>query len=389
MRHTDYVDGFGYRYRESLALATCHQLVRFSAMKCWSSIHIATISNIMHCSITTHGSNVSCLLLLVFCGCAGMGERNQYPRVSHDIAAPTYGPTDELATTVQTVAFSDEETELSKVSLGPLNISMIEIAADEFPSQPTTYTLSDIEQIALNNNPAIAAASAASSVAAGFRQQVGVRPNPIFGYWGSQLADQQTEQNGVFVEQEFVRGNKLALNQEVLKHTVNAQRWEVETQRYRVLTDVRVRFYEALAAQHQLDATNEFAKVAKRGVEVALARQDAQEGTLIDVLQSKTLMSEINLAIQQSEAAYQGAWKDLAAIAGIPNTEHAPLAAEFGTFESTPNWEMAYTEITSQSPELAAANALVCEKYAYLKRQQVQKIPNVTAQFGHRIRPRH
>lgn len=35
-----------------------------------------------------------------------------------------------------------------------------------------------------------------------------------------------------------------------------------------------------------------------------------------------------------------------------------------------------------QSPELAAARALVCEKQAFLKRQQFQNIPNVTAQLG-------
>ncbi|MCA9140613.1 MAG: TolC family protein, partial [Planctomycetales bacterium] len=257
----------------------------------------------------------------------------------------------------------------------------LDLEAPAFDASPA-YTLSDIEQMALSNNPAIAAASATLSKSAGLRNQVGVRPNPIVGYFGQQLADQNTDQHGVYVEQEFVRGNKLQLNRAVLSHTTSAQRWEIETQRHRVLTDVRVRFYEAVAAQQQLDATRKFETVARRGVEVALDRQKAEEGTLIEVLQSKTLLSEITLAAQRSEAAYIGAWKDLAAIAGLPNASPVRLVAEFHTPDMIPDWDVTYNEIIAQSPELSTANALVCEKAALLKRQQVQMVPNITGQFG-------
>ncbi len=332
--------------------------------------------------------NLSCsarsalMLVIVVSGCAGTGKRNNSPHLSQTITRPVSGSADDPVATVQLVAATESMPEPVDALLDSESVLPIGLAADPTQSPAAVYTLSDLEQIALINNPALAAANAAFGIASGFRQQVGTRPNPTIGYWGSQLADQGTDQNGFFINQEFVRGNKLALNRQVLKHTASAQRYEIETQRYRVLTDVRVRFYEALVAQRQLDATKEFAKVARRGVEVALTLKEAEEGTLIDVLQSKTLMSEINLAIEQSEAAYRGAWNDLAAIAGMPNTQPARLAAELDTADSTPDWEHAYAEIISQSPELAAANALVCEKQAYLKRQQAQMIPNVAAQMG-------
>ena len=142
-----------------------------------------------------------------------------------------------------------------------------------------------------------------------------------------------------------------------------------------------MRFFEALAAQRQLEATIKFAIVAERGVEVAIARQDAKEGTVIEVLQSRTLMSEIKLVEEQTQAAYLGAWKDLAAIAGTPDMQPVTLVAEFASPTEIPNWENACMEITSQSPELAAARALVCEKQANLQRQQAQPIRNVGVQF--------
>ncbi|MGB7346708.1 MAG: TolC family protein, partial [Pirellulaceae bacterium] len=281
----------------------------------------------------------------------------------------------------------NDELALETASLGgalgmPEAVSEVNLPPAESIEPQTSYTLADIEQLALNNNPSIAAAISNSNKAAGLRRQVGVRPNPTLGYAGQQLADENTDQHIVFIEQEFVRGGKLSHNQAVLSHTTAAQRAEIETQRHRVLTDIRVRFFEALAAQQGLDATREFEAVARRGVQVAMDRKEAEEGTLIEVLQSKTLLSEITLAAERTEADFLGAWKDLAAIAGLPESSPARLAAELSTPDSPLDWNVAYGEIIAQSPELAVANALVCEKSALLKRQQVQMVPNITGQLG-------
>ncbi|TWT50752.1 Cobalt-zinc-cadmium resistance protein CzcC precursor [Rubripirellula amarantea] len=259
--------------------------------------------------------------------------------------------------------------------------NLAQLPVDGSSASPT-YTLEALEQLALANNPAITAAAATSSKATGLWNQVGLRPNPTLGYFGQQLADRNTDQHGIFVEQEFVRGDKLKLNQAVLSHTTNAQRWEMETQRHRVLTDVRTRFFEAVAAQQQLDATRDFETIARRGVQVSEDRRKAEEGTLIEVLQSETLLSEITLAAKRYEATYAGAWNDLAAIAGIPDQVPARLIADLSTPQSAPDWNSTYDEIVAQSPELSVANALVCEKSALLKRQEVQMVPNLTGQLG-------
>lgn len=244
------------------------------------------------------------------------------------------------------------------------------------------YSLADIEAIAQMNNPALALARATSIKAAGLRNQVGLSPNPTLGYFGQQIADRGTDQHGVFVEQEFVRGNKLQLNRDVIGHTQRAQTAEIEIQLYRVLTDVRVRFYEAVAAQQQYDATRAFADIAKRGVQVAQDRKKAEEGTLIETLQAETLLSEVTLAAEQAEVAYTGAWQDLAAIAGLRQTAPIRLVGDLNRPSATPDWQVAYADILAQSPELAVAHAIVCEKQALLRRQQAQPISNVTGQLA-------
>jgi cobalt-zinc-cadmium efflux system outer membrane protein len=284
---------------------------------------------------------------------------------------------------VEPVVFYEQDRQASDdLVSGQGGIAPYLVSEDEWIRGGPIYTLADIEQLALGNNPALAEANATISKAAGLRDQVGLRPNPTLGLFAQQLADEDTDQMGVFVQQEFVRGDKLRLNRAVYSHTTAAQRLETHAQRYRVLTDVRIRFFEAIAAQQQLDATRRFEAVARRGVDVALDRRKAEEGTLIDVLQSKTLLSETTLAAERSEAAYRGAWNDLAAIAGLPDSGPARLVGDLELPDSTPDWNATYQEIIAQSPELSVARTLVCEKAALLKRHRVQMVPNLTGQFG-------
>lgn len=283
-----------------------------------------------------------------------------------DIARQQTVPTVSAAT-YQTAAYQNEP-------------SVIE--STELRINSTSFSLADIESMALANNPSLAQARATSVKAAGLRNQVGLRPNPTLGYFGQQIADRGTDQHGVFVEQEFVRGNKLQLNREVIGHTQRAQIAEIETQLNRVLTDVRVRFYEAVAAQQQYDATLAFAEIAKKGVQVAKDRQKAEEGTLIETLQAETLLSEVTLAAEQAEVASIGAWKDLAAIAGLQQTEPVRLVGDLNRSLPDLDWQNVYANIRAQSPELAVANAIVCEKQALVRRHQAQPISNVTGQLG-------
>ncbi len=244
------------------------------------------------------------------------------------------------------------------------------------------YTLEQIESIALASNPSLQAAELLVRKAAGLRYQVGLAPNPTLGYFGQQIAAQGTDQHGVFIEQEFVRGNKLQLNRDVLSSTQNAQQWAVVTQQYRLLTDIRTGFYEALAAQQQLEIANSLLDLAKRGVQVAADRLKAGEGSQIDVLQSQTLLSEISLTTERLDLAYRGAWRHLAALASLDENIPTRLNGELMGDDTSPNWDSVLEELLASSPELSIANSIVSEKGALVRREQAQVIPNVTGQFG-------
>ncbi len=245
--------------------------------------------------------------------------------------------------------------------------------------------LEQLEQLALTNNPAIAQLSAAASQATGIRNQVGRYPNPTVGYSGQQLADNGTDQHMGFVEQQIVLGNKLALNENVLNQEINARLWEVETQRRRVLTDVHVRFYEALTAQRQIQLTNEFKQVAQQGVDTAKIRVESQLAPKSEQLQSQIQLSETEIAQRQAEFLMRGAWQELAAIAGMPQLQQTRLDGELRPAEIDRNWDDAYLTLLASSPELCRAHAQVRRTQANIARQQAQPIPNLDVMFqaGH------
>lgn len=284
---------------------------------------------------------------------------------------------------VQTVAYRDEETvdsadESSRTSGRPAAPFEAGDASSE-----SGLTLEAIEQLALANNPAIQQASAASARAGGIRTQVGLKPNPTIGYFGEEIGNEGAGGlHGAFVSQTFVRGDKLAWNRQVIDHDVNAMNWQIETQRQRVRTDIRLAFYDALAAQKRLELAREFRSVAKEGVSVSEERVDAKVGTRPDVLQSEIQLNEVDLSIQQTEFELSAALNELAALAGVPDLGSSTLIGELNAGFNSRDAEAEFARIAAMSPQLAAAQARVGRARANIQRQNVQAIPNVTAQLG-------
>lgn len=246
------------------------------------------------------------------------------------------------------------------------------------PEDASLLTLSTIEQWACENSPAIRQANAAVAKAMGFRDQVGRYPNPVGGFNSSQLADRGTDQHVAFLEQDIVRGKKLERNRLVLQQEVQAQLWQVEMTRLRVLTDVKVRFYETLAAQQRVTLAANFEKVTTRGVEAAQRRLDALEGNRPELLQTRIQQSEVQLLQQRAEITFDAAWRSLFNVVGVPCNRTGSLAGSLSLPLDTRDWEAEYCQLEAASPEIRMAWSRVAAAQANLQRQQVQPVPNLS-----------
>jgi len=266
----------------------------------------------------------------------------------------------------------------SVVENNALPETMLESAVVAEVVTSSVWTLEAIESIALQQNPAVLQASASALKAMGYRNQVGRKPNPTIGYQASQLADEGTDQHVAFIEQDIVLGDKLCKNERVLSQEIQSQLWEVETQRFRVLTDIRQRFYEALAAQRRMELASEFEVVAAKGVSFAEARMEAKEGTRPEILQAEIQLKQVQLLSRQAEAAFKAAWKQLMATAGMPNVVQGTLDGQLANSAAARDWDTITTQILAASPEMQGARARLARARANVDRQQAQAIPNLS-----------
>ena len=246
-----------------------------------------------------------------------------------------------------------------------------------------TLSLADIEEIAQIHNPTLAQAQAAIAGAEGRYIQGGLYPNPQVGYQASEVGnDGKAGQQGAYVSQTFVTGGKLELNQHTAAHEIEARQQNLEAQRQRVLTSVRVGFYDVLNAQRAVTLSEQLLKISEEGVKTAQALFDAKQAGRVDLLQAKIELNSARVLLRNATNRQTAAWQQLAAVVGQPDRplervvgELEPALDELGT-------DAVMARIMSASPELQAAKAEVQRARAAMRRAEVEPIPDIQTQTG-------
>lgn len=250
-------------------------------------------------------------------------------------------------------------------------------------AEAAAFSLEELEQIALANNPTLDQAAAVVGKARGIRRQVGLYPNPTIGYFGEEIGDNGTAgKQGGFISQTIVTGGKLGLSQAVADREIQNLTWELEAQRLRVRNAVRAQFYEVLGAQQRVEIAERLRGIAEQGVNASEQLLEAQQVARPDLLQARIQFNEIRVLLQNARYDYEAAWKQLTSVIGQPGLAPAPLAGNLNAAAPPRDLEQAFAELLAASPELEAARARVARARAQIDRQQVQPIPNLLAQVG-------
>ena len=249
------------------------------------------------------------------------------------------------------------------------------------PGSIRPLTLSDFEVRALANNPSVARAHSLVQAACGNWMQVGLPPNPTVGYEAQQIGSSgRAEQDGVFVSQEFVRGGKLQLNRQVAAHAWSRAKHELEVQQNRVVTDVRIAFYQMLIAERQEQLAADLLQVAREGAKVAEKLHRGKEVGKVDVVQAQLEAENVEIVAANARNRRIAAWAELTAVAGDPCMPPQPLAGDAEEEKPVVTWEESLEKLQCSSPEVSAAQAAVERANCALQRAVVEKTPNVTVE---------
>jgi cobalt-zinc-cadmium efflux system outer membrane protein len=243
---------------------------------------------------------------------------------------------------------------------------------------PCVLTLAELEEIALQHNPTLSAAAARTKAARGRQVQAGLYPNPVVAYHGTEIGNEGTAgQQGALVSQRIVTGGKLRLDRAIAGKEVDEAHFRFHAQQWRVLSDVRVRFYNALVAQRRVELAKELARI---GDELVAATEKLVEGRLAtenDLLQAEIRADQSHILLDNAGNQQVEAWQRLAAVAGVPTMQTTPLVGELDADLPSLDWGSCYAALLSSSPELKAARARVAGAGIAAERARREAIPNV------------
>ncbi len=246
-------------------------------------------------------------------------------------------------------------------------------------------TLTELEQMALKNNPTLAQANLNIRAAEGRRVQAGLLPNPIVGYSGEEFAFRSfsnKSEHFFFVEQEIPLGGKLKKSRQVAEQEKLQITTQAEAQRLRVLNTVQMLFYQTLGAQQLVEAKTELAKITREAVSVSqellnLGQADQADQLDVEIESQKT---EVELTTAENQLAKS--WQQLAAAVGDPMLQQAPLAGElekgFPVFDKA---SVAQT-LLLHSPDMKIARTGVERARAALDRAKAERVPDMVLRGG-------
>ncbi|MFV2066033.1 MAG: TolC family protein [Pirellulales bacterium] len=280
---------------------------------------------------------------------------------------------------VRTVGYQQQIDVESDVTLAP----NAEPVPNPDPNLPSQLTLTELEGVALQNNPAVSEAASRVQAARGNWLQVGLPPNPTAGYSGSEIGNEGAGgQQGGYAGQKIILGRKLRLNREVAAWEVQRAERELDAARMRVLTDTRIGYYDVLIAQRRREVATELVRISEEGVRAAQALFQGEEVSEADPLRARVAADSARIVLQNAVNQHAESWRRVTAVVGVPDMTTRQIDGELKPGDIDMAWQDELRRILTDSPEIAAAMADVEAARWAINRAYAQVIPDVTFQAG-------
>lgn len=246
------------------------------------------------------------------------------------------------------------------------------------PAQEEQLTLLDFEDMAFQNNPTLAAAAARMDRSRGRQLQAGLFPNPVIGYHSTEVGNLGTAgAQGAFVGQRLITGGKLRLDRAIAGREYDEAHFRFHAQEKRVLSDVRIRYYDALVAQRRVELTKELARISDDLVKATETLQRGRLATENDLLQAKIRADETHILADNALNEDVEAWRRLLAVAGVPSMPPSMLVGELTAPLAQLDWDDCCEMVLAGNPILIAARARMQRASVAVSRARKEPIPDV------------
>ena len=246
-------------------------------------------------------------------------------------------------------------------------------------------TLSELEQLALQNNPTTTAASAGIDAARGQTRQAGAWPNPVIGYTSQEIKTGNLDiqgEYGFFVEQTIPLGGKLRLSRDVFQKAIDQAEAVRDLQRLRILSSVRETFYSVLLTERRIEVQERLAALASEAVGVTAQLFNVGAADRPDYLEIEIEAQRVQLRLNRAKNELVALRQQLAAVTGVREIAGRQVAGSIDTAIPELQREQAIRALLEQSPELRAARAQLERARAVTIRARREPYPDLFLRGG-------
>lgn len=254
------------------------------------------------------------------------------------------------------------------------------------PQLSEPLRLADLEEMALKNNPTIPQATAGVRSAEGRRLQAGLYPNPTLGYSGEEISLQEPSKrsiHSVFLEQRVVTAGKLDFSREVFTEELKQAKIAQELQKRRVLSDVRVLFYQVLGAQEFHALRKELANLTREAVEITRQLYNVGQADLPDIVEAEVQAQKAEVDQASAKNQLETAWSLLANVVGIPGLAPTRLAGALEEEAPKLDREALLSSLLRDSPQIQIAQSRIDRAQAFIREAEAHRYPDVSLRAGY------
>lgn len=259
-----------------------------------------------------------------------------------------------------------------------------QVSKPELPPS-LSYTLAELEKIALQNNPTLKQAQAIIEATKGKAKQSGLLPNPVVGYQGEEYAfrrwTQRSEHFG-FVEQTIPLGGKLKKASGIYQKEVTQAELKAIAQKQQITNTIRNLYFEILGEQELVDLHKDLSTLAGVTTSVTGELMNIGQADKPDFLAAEIEAEQEKHELVASRNNLSKTWALLASVMGTPDMPQQRLVGRLE--ERVPDFdeEIVRASLLSNSPQIRNAQAKVDRAQAVFKRALAEKVPDMFLRGG-------
>jgi cobalt-zinc-cadmium efflux system outer membrane protein len=243
---------------------------------------------------------------------------------------------------------------------------------------------------AIAASPSLRAINANIAAARAQFQAAGTLPNPMLmaGVQDQQIdlsRDPMMTMYTAGVSQTFVRGERRDALRRAAQLGVERLQHEADSRRAEITRDVLVAYDEAAAANNQIAANDEIARLAALTSDAARVRYEAGAAAQSDIIRAKVEASNIRHAILMQRGVRDSALARLRALLGLPANESVPPFALAHAMEHHTHAEDA--PLNPSTPAIAALETEVARGDEEIRLANLIRKPDFSIEASYGMRP--